>query len=199
MSPEELTEAERRMRPDFVATVPRGEPMTRKQAGGLSSNPRFYDKDSYERGYQDNCQSCVISYAMRLRGYDVEAKGWDSNNNKQRQLAKNSSLAWIDPLSGRHPKLTIIPTYNASDGIKWMRDNLDENGIYTFEFRWIQDGPGYIVILTKNNKSLSIYDPQSGKTVNNNKQMNYMKSIIWNPKYEPKIWSNYKMSGIEGI
>ncbi len=187
MGPKKLTEAERRMRPDFVAGVPRGRPMTRGQAGGLSSNPRFYDKDSYERGYQENCQSCVVSYVMRLRGYDVEAERWDSSNKMQIQLAKNSTLAWIDPRSKRHPALTIVPARDAISGIKWMRSTLVENGIYTFEFRWIQDGSRHIVILTRNKKSLLIYDPQSGKMIINDKQMNLMKSIIWNPKYEPKI------------
>lgn len=189
MSPKILTEAERHMRPNFVAGVPRGEPMTREQAGGLSSNPRFYDEDSYERGYQKNCQSCVVSYAMRLRGYDVEARPREQNNEAQENVALNTTVSWIDPQSRKHPKPMIIPARNAKDGLRWLEQNVDENGIYTFGFR-SNDPSGYfthIVIVEKIQGLLVIYDPQTGIVNSSSTQMMFMKSIAWRAHFKPKI------------
>ena len=189
MTPEELTEAERRMRPDFVATVPRGKPMTREQANGLSSNPRFYDKDSFEKGYWNNCQSCVVSYIMRLRGYDVEAKPRELNNDAQEEVALNTAMAWINPQSIKHPSPTIIPAKNAKNGLKWIKQNVEEGGIYTFEFRSL-DPTGYfthVIIIEKNEGSLIFYDPQSGIVNNSSTEIRFMKSIAWNVHFKPKI------------
>lgn len=189
MSPEELTEAERRMRPDFVATVPRGEPMTHEQANGLSSNPKYNDPNAVKQGYHDNCQSCVVSYAMRLRGYEVEARNRDYNNEAQNQLSLDTTVAWIDPTTGRRPRLTAVPVRKASKGLKWLMDNLKNGGVYTFEFE-VNDSVCYgihIIILTKNEESLTIYDPQKGIVINNKIQMRYLKSIDWKARFRPKI------------
>ena len=187
MSPEELTEAERRMRPDFVATVPRGKPMTHRRAGGLSSNPKFHDEDAGEKGYWSNCQSCVVSYAMRLRGYDVEARNRDYNNKAQNLLSEDTTLAWIDPVTGKHPELTTVPPRNHKDGLRWLESNLQNGGVYVFTFRWHGTVDHHIIIIVKTNGSLIMYDPQSGETINKNKQMEYMESIAWSDRSRPKF------------
>jgi SPP1 gp7 family putative phage head morphogenesis protein len=42
------------------------------RADGTKANPRFLE----QRGYRINCQTCVVAYEARLRGYDVEAKAY---------------------------------------------------------------------------------------------------------------------------
>ncbi len=186
MSPEELTEAERRFRPDFVAGAPRGKPMAREQAGGPSSNPRFHNKNAGDEGYWDNCQSCVVSYIMRLRGYDVEAKNRDYNNDAQNLLSENITLAWIDPDTNNPPKPTIVPPRNHRDGLRWLEENL-ENGAYLFVFRWVGTDERHVIIIEDIDGSLEMYDPLRGEMINKNKQMEYMKSIAWGRKFRPKV------------
>ncbi|MDE6677560.1 MAG: hypothetical protein K2K02_00830, partial [Ruminococcus sp.] len=56
--------------PESISNIKRGNPMTFDEADHMSVNPNFTTKDS---SYRENCQTCVVAYEARLRGYNVEA------------------------------------------------------------------------------------------------------------------------------
>ena len=62
------------------------EPITVQQADGTNSNPNF----TVRRAYRVNCQTCVVAYEARLRGYDVEAKPY-RNVGIQDEMATHSA------------------------------------------------------------------------------------------------------------
>ncbi len=47
-----------------------GEPMSFAKADSGSVNPKY---SLGQKGYRENCQTCVVAYEMRSRGYDVQA------------------------------------------------------------------------------------------------------------------------------
>ena len=47
-------------------------PITVHRADSTNSNPKYTE----QRGYRINCQTCVVAYEARLRGYNVEAKAY---------------------------------------------------------------------------------------------------------------------------
>jgi hypothetical protein len=174
------TEAEKKSKsnplgdPDKIAGVERGEPMTRDQANRGKVNPNF----SNGGGYWINCQTCVVAYEARLRGYDVQAK--PKTTKEQNSLAYNSRLAWIDPKTGNNPKfITDKSVKNAKSCRAWMEKTVQSGERYTFEFPWSGRRSGHIVSLDKNSKGvLRLYDPQSGKILHGDQIDTYLKRGI---------------------
>ena len=65
--------------------ITQGWPMTHDQADDRHANPNYVAGE--RNGYDINCQSCVVAYEMRRRGFDVEALRRienDPNNGPQR-------------------------------------------------------------------------------------------------------------------
>lgn len=73
--------------PTSIAGVERGDPMTRSQANNNRVNPNYFKAP----GYQTNCQSCVVAYEARLRGYDVQTKT-NTRGSKLDELAHDTRL-----------------------------------------------------------------------------------------------------------
>lgn len=59
------------MFPKKLAGVKRKDMMTFEEADGTKPNPKINEDYSY----MINCQTCVVAYEARRRGYDVDAKG----------------------------------------------------------------------------------------------------------------------------
>ena len=66
-------------------------PMSFYEADQGASNP---SKD------QNNCQSCVVSFAARRRGLDCKARSYDFGNDKMCALGERFQDAWIDSRTG---------------------------------------------------------------------------------------------------
>lgn len=143
-----------------VFKLTRGKPMSHKEADSGKANPHY---DPKSRSYSENCQSCVYAYEMRLRGYDVQAKGWDSRNKDQVDLAKFMSLGWVDE-KGKKPN-SHKPAIKDAAGVESFLDTkIKPNERYFLSVNW-DDGGAHIVTISKNkNNKLSIYDPQLNKT-----------------------------------
>ena len=156
-------ELEEKMRPAMIANVKRGKPMNEEQANKGNANPNFHLGRA--SGYWNNCQTCVVAYELRRRGYDVSALP-KINNPTMTNLSLNTSLAWIDPNTGKKPRYiesnkvtTPKRTYN------WMKKEIELGGRYTIEFYWDTTG-GHIVHARKdNNGEVEMYDPQCGRIV----------------------------------
>ena len=145
-------------RKKIIANIEQGKAMNFQQADGGAPNPN-YKKGG---GYKTNCQSCVVVYELRRRGFDVETlpnfKGSMSD-----VLSYDTRLAWIDRKTGKHPEYIKPSQPTCKKSFEWLKENIKSKNRYTIEFLWKDATRGHIVHLFKNNKGiLSIYDPQNG-------------------------------------
>lgn len=158
------------MYPDNIAGVPRGEPMTEADANEGRPNPNF----GKGNGYKVNCQSCVVTYEARLRGYNVETlpnpKTADSMLTK---LSRNTRLAWVDPKTGKIPDFIPHPSRGGPKTyLKWLEETLEPGNRYTMQVFWKRGNSGHIVHVRKNaRKEVEIYDPQTGVIYRNDEMI----------------------------
>jgi hypothetical protein len=164
------------LHPLQLAGVKRGKEMTHAQANEGRVNPKYND----HQGYRVNCQSCVVNYEARRRGYDVETLP-NHNNPKANKLSYNTNLAWIDPATGKHPKEVRCGVKTAKQLLKYMKDNIEEGGRYTFQFYWRNYNSGHIICAYKENGQVVLYDPQVpvswAYTKGDNALLDYFKRI----------------------
>ena len=154
------------------------------------------------RQYRINCQSCVVAYEARLRGYDVEATGRNKKNPTQEKLATNCESAWIDPATGKTPSvLKNDPKIKTSkQAQKWLEENVEAGGRYEFSHGWkgTNGYNGHIVTVSRNDSgAIRIFDPQNGKTYEGSEYTAYMDRI--KSTYSIKQYNPRKSSGWESI
>jgi hypothetical protein len=143
------------LRPAELAGVKRGKEMTHAQANEGRVNPKYYDHN----GYRVNCQSCVVNYEARRRGYDVETMP-NHRNPIANKLSYHTNLAWIDPATGDHPKEVRCGVKTAKQLLKYMKETIEEGGRYTFQFYWRNANSGHIINAYLENGEVVLYDPQ---------------------------------------
>lgn len=150
--------------PKTIAGVTRGRPMTREEADKGKANPNFLKGG----GYRTNCQSCVVAYEARRRGYDVTTKP-NTRGSALDKLSRASHEAWIDPKTGKTPER---PKPNENVRTPKQCRNMLENTIqpgerYTFGHSWKgRSRSGHIICADKDDKgNLRLFDPQTGSTM----------------------------------
>lgn len=168
--------------PDTIAGVKRGEPMTREQADKGKANPNYLQGG----GYRTNCQSCVVTYEARRRGYDVITKP-NTRGSKLDELSRASHEAWIDPKTGKTPER---PKSNEFVTTPKKCRNMLENTIqpgerYTFGHSWKgRSHTGHIICADKDSKgNLRLFDPQSGQTMMGSDIDNYLSRIKYTTSF----------------
>lgn len=82
-----------------IANTSAGENMSFELADSGHVNPNIGKAE----GYYINCQSCVVVFEARERGYDVEVLP-NTRGSMLERLSHDTSLAWIDPETGKHPE-----------------------------------------------------------------------------------------------
>lgn len=169
----------------IVATVKQGKPMNFTQADGGAPNPNFKKGGGYEK----NCQSCVVAYEMRRRGFNVEAMP-NYKGSMSEVLSYKTNLAWIDRTTGKNPEYLWPTGKTLQEQIKWLEENLKPNNRYTLEWTWKGGKYGHIIHCYKNIKNqVSFYDPQKGI---NNRQTEEIKSY-----FEKAIIKTFKLLDIQ--
>ena len=143
-----------------MAGAKRGEPMSREKADGGNVNPNYSEKDE---GYKKNCQSCVVVYEARLRGYDVEVLP-NKKGSVLQDLSHNTRKAWISLETGEPAEPEILWVSNAKKLYNELDSKVEADKRYVFRIRWKGENCGHIVSMGKDEKGLYIYDPQDGKT-----------------------------------
>ena len=161
-------------RKKIIADIEQGKPMNFQQANGGAPNPN-YTKGG---GYQTNCQSCVVVYELRRRGFDVETLP-NFKGSMLDVLSYNTRLAWVDRETGKYPEYIEPSQTTCKKSVEWLKDNIKSKNRYTVEFVWKDATRGHIVHLFKNNEGvLSIYDPQSGINIRGNTAvLEYLKDV----------------------
>ena len=156
--------------------ITQGKPMTHDEANEKNPNPNYVAGE--ENGYNNNCQSCVVAYEMRRRGYDVEALMRINNDqtNMPDKLSKRTQSAWIDQKTGEEPqKRRCGGAYDIDrlgrvkyKSLKQINKELDEAtsepGRYHIDWAWNNKEEGHIIVAERfENGGIRFYDPQTGK------------------------------------
>ena len=133
------------------------------------------------RPYRTNCQSCVVAYEARRRGYDVEAKPRGNMNLTQDKLAKNADIAWNNPKTGLYAdQIFNTPNIRTSkQATNWLDQNIQEGARYAMGHGWkgTNGAKGHVITATKENGKLKFFDPQSGKSYEGDSLTEYMSRV----------------------
>lgn len=156
--------------------IEHGKPMSIDRADRKHANPKFLTLvDGSFRPYISNCQTCVVAYELRKRGYDVEAKGVGVKpksyvNNFQREMAYDSTFAFADKdIDLIRPNFMGEIKFNTDKGRRQFRvkifDAIKEQGTYFLSFKNKGRQSGHIVVLEHTTNNLLLIDPQSNKRI----------------------------------
>ena len=152
------------MLPSSVNGAKKGKPMDHESANERRANP-FYDPLSKDESYSRNCQTCVVAYEMRRRGYDVMAgPKIDHRSNASRTVSYLFTLPWIDPKTGQYPIEQVnVKVKNVKSAIKWFEETVKPGERYILKVVWESKKFGHVMILNRDDEGkLFIYDPQTG-------------------------------------
>lgn len=149
--------------------IRKGSEMNFEQADGNKPNPNYIKN----RAYQINCQSCVVAYELRRRGFDVEAFGNTGQGCTPYKLSYDTNLIWIDPNTGEKPKKTkvsgnsgITAKGNVRTNKKLLEKNFQEAtkevGRYHITVVWNQYSGHIFTAERLPDGTLAVYDPQTG-------------------------------------
>ena len=148
--------------------------MSFQQADGGAPNPNFKKGG----GYTKNCQTSVVAYELRRRGYDVEALP-NYKGSMLEVLSHDTRLAWVDRQTGKNPNFIIPDQPTVQKSFDWIKAELKPKNRYTIQFQWKGRQTSHIVHIFKNAEGkLSIYDPQNGiNTLGDNTVLEYLKQV----------------------
>lgn len=154
-----------------IAGVTPGAAMDFDKANHLRPNPN-YNKGG---GYRTNCQSCVVTYEMRRRGYNVQTLP-NNAGSMLKVLSHDTSLAWVDRTTGKPPAYIIPGQPTVKKTFAYLQNELKSNNRYTIEFAWKGSG-AHIVHIYKRGDVLHIYDPQCGELYKGLEVLDYLKRV----------------------
>lgn len=164
------------LHPENLAGVKRGAEMSHADADSGKVNPKYRENVGHN-GYHINCQSCVVNYEARRRGYDVETLP-NYNNPIAKAISYNTNLAWIDPDTGMTPPIKRSGVKTAKQLVKYVNENVKEGERYTFQFYWRNYNSGHIVTMYKENGQVIMYDPQPNTVTKGDDRLeSYFKNI----------------------
>lgn len=156
--------------------IEHGKPMSIDRADRKHANPKFLTLvDGSFRPYTSNCQTCVVAYELRKRGYDVEAKGVGVKsksyiNNFQREMAYDSTFSFADKnINLIRPNFTGEIKSNTNKGRRQFQekifDAIKEQGTYFLSFKNRGQQTGHIVVLEHTTNNFLLIDPQADKRI----------------------------------
>lgn len=180
--------AENNFYPENIDGIKRGKEMSFAEADGNSANPN-YDVGSKEYSY--NCQSCVVAYEARRRGYNIEANKYGTKGSKILSMA--GKTAWINPETGEYAK-DIIPDdysmmegkpYNAKKYSAFLDKTVKENQRYNLSVLWSGRGrnrEGHVLTCSKDKDGLYLYDPQTSEIMRGKKIVDFLSEVKYSSK-----------------
>lgn len=171
--------------------IKRGKPMAFEDANQGKGNPHFAE----DIGYRVNCQTCVVAYELRRRGFDVSALP-KTKGSALEKLSYHTATAW-NTVSGTIPTEIFIPPYKLPEILEWETKTISgrkynvinniyaedakrrsqtailknipkmitEDGRYHIHWGWRRTRTGHIITFERENGAFSFYDPQTGKTI----------------------------------
>lgn len=184
--------------PKTIAGVKRDLPMTFYEADKGNCNPS-YNSNIYR--YSHNCQSCVVVYEARRRGYNVKAAP-RKNNDKTAELARHTSWAWIDPRTNEKCDYTYTHTNNAAEHKQYLENTLKQGQRYQYSFEWVDlnnKSHRHVLIAERDNfGDLMIFDPQTSK-IFKDRNLDIFLKVHKNPRIlriDDKFFNPYFMNDV---
>lgn len=138
--------------------VSKGNPMSVNNADDKNANPDFEKKDSA----RINCQTCVIAYEARRRGYDVEAT-LNTRGSVNSAVSRDWTCPLVDPKTGIPRKATPVSGGTTEKVYKWLEQNVKPGERYILECTWKGRRCGHVQNLEIVDGRMRIVDAQSGK------------------------------------
>ena len=138
--------------------------MSHEQANKMHGNPHYGES----KAYSVNCQTCVVAYELRLRGFDVSALP-NTADSALSKLSKATHTAWqgITREDISVIAKTTLDKYGhiKQPPLKWVKVSaaMTETGRYHIAWRWKRKRSGHIITAERlPDGSLRFYDPQNG-------------------------------------
>lgn len=168
--------------------ITKGKPMTVEQADKQAANPKYTDmyipdpngmyrsrtgerlsiNPNYDKQYSINCQTCAPAYALRLKGFNITAKG-NTEGSKLRYLSNGRAFeVWknIDGTPAQHTSINswlVKKDYQKMTPKRYMEyfnEICKEEGVYELCIGW-KGGSGHATILQRfANGELRYIEPQ---------------------------------------
>lgn len=170
----------KKMFPDFLTTkkgdeIKKGEPMSFAEADSGATNPKF----GTTKGYRINCQTCVVAFEARLRGYDVQAKPNPGNRDfydPSAYLSRHCFDAWDDTSD----KKTAPRTKDKQEVVDWIKSTMKKGERYVLEVSWTHT-KGHIVNAMVDDRGIPfIYDAQPNKFYFGDEMVKFFEKAITN-------------------
>lgn len=198
LMPDNLTETEKiaiaknNIEIEKALKIKIGEPMSVEDADKQNANPNYTPKfipdpnglyrdedgrryslnkdynEKKDKPYSINCQTCAPAYALRLRGFDIKAKGKIKGSLQDYLSRQHSFDAWFNA-DGTIPNPIFTIDWMSTKGYKRMNakrykeyfeDVCKEEGVYLLTIGW-KKGGGHATILQKfANGELKYIEPQ---------------------------------------
>jgi hypothetical protein len=153
---EDIRANERMISEQLGIPIPQ-KPMSFNMADNGATNPNY----SADRSYRINCQCCVVSHELRMRGWDVEAVP-NLEKGIPLDLSHKTQLAWIDRATNAAPVLQRVTSNTSEDVVDKLVNAIKEPGRYSIQWNWKGKRSGHIICgELKEDGSLFFYDPQA--------------------------------------
>ena len=186
---------DKRLYPEEIAGVKRGEPKTFEQMMQQGVNPKYMSEEDEDGDYSNNCQSCTVAAELVIRGYDVQAGPYSTP--EAQELGNNGKTAYLDPETGEECVRDIIYTseidcndyleQNVKQGERYelIYNTPTESGDKNYDLE--NENKGHSVLISRNeNGELLYYDPQEYKTFEGENAKKYISTWF---QYENTIVS----------
>jgi len=129
--------------------------MTFEEANNGRTNPNYLK----DKRCQINCQSCVVSHELRMKGWDVEALP-NSWGEFQKILGMRPQDAWIDRSTNAAPKVTGVTGKTYKEMLQAFLEGTQKPGRYHLAFNW-KKGDAHIITFQRLEDGTGFfYDPQ---------------------------------------
>ncbi len=152
--------------PEYIPD-PNGRYVDRRTKEKYSVNPNYTQND---KPYTINCATCAAAYILRLRGWDITAKGRiDGSNSLNDQLAYGKSFDIWKNADGTKAIPSTYKDFMQRKGYKQMTPNrykkffeeaCSTDGIYIVRIGWANGG-GHATIIQRENGNLYYIEPQA--------------------------------------
>lgn len=153
--------------PSHIDGTKQGKIMSIFEAAGIQGNSKINPHNDLGGKYMENCQSCIIAYELRRRGYDVESK---SLNMLGEFLSYSPEMAFIDPETSLNP---VVKEYaiemlqsesDINDLVKSIDKQIKSGQRYVLGWNWLNKQNGHIVNIEKSTRgTLILLDNQTGE------------------------------------
>lgn len=140
--------------------------------GWENTKQRYSKNRKYNVAYHINCATCAIAYVLRLRGFNVFAKGNTRKNSLNHKLA-NGEFDYFRDVWRNADGTQVTPTMLVSwadgknitnmtkeDFERYFADACKEDGVYIVTVQWKREDYGHAAILQRENGILYYIEPQ---------------------------------------